>query len=51
MYLSADQVERIKKVVEKYSNIMDNVPTQDKITLLHAELEDVHQIGAQLDRI
>lgn len=51
MYISTNIVERIKKVFEKHLNVADMVPTQDKITLLHAELEEIQPLAAQLDRI
>lgn len=51
MYFSNYEVEKIKKVIDKYSAVIDVLPTQDKITLLHAELEEISQIAQQLDRI
>ena len=51
MYFFTNLVERIKKAFEKYQNAVDTIPTPEKITLLHAELEDIHQLASQLDRI
>ena len=51
MYPITHTVERIKKVIEKYSEVIDVLPTADKITLVHTELEEITQIANQLDRI
>lgn len=44
-------VERVKKAIDKFSDVIDGVPTHDKLTLVHSEIEELHSIAAQLDRI
>lgn len=51
MYIYCKQVEKIKKVIEKYDPVIDTLPTTEKLTLVHAELEELSQVAAQLDRI
>lgn len=51
MYLFHNLVDKIKKSIEKYAEVIDTVPTNDKFTLVHSELQELHAIAAQLDRI
>lgn len=38
MYLFHNLVDKIKKSIEKYAEVIDTVPTNDKFTLVHSEL-------------
>ncbi len=51
MYIVDHAVERVKKAIDKFSEVIDGVPTHDKLTLVHSEIEELHSIASQLDRI
>lgn len=51
MYQSLYLVDRIKKDIEKYHTVIDSVPLNDKLTLVHSEIEDLHGIATQLTQI
>jgi hypothetical protein len=44
-------VKRIKKDIEKYHTVIDVVPKNDKITLVHSEIEELNSLSTQLATI
>ncbi len=38
MYPPPNQVDRIKKDIEKYHAVIDSIPLNDKLTLVHSEI-------------
>lgn len=51
MYLCLKEVDRIKKDIEKYHTVIDSVPLNDKLTLVHSEIEELHAMATQLTQI
>jgi hypothetical protein len=51
MYHPFKIVDRIKKDIEKYHIVIDSVPLNDKLTLVHSEIEELNAIAIQLTQI
>jgi hypothetical protein len=51
VYICFYSVDRIKKDIEKYNTVIDLVPINDKLTLVHSEIEELHATATQLNQI